>query len=149
MLKIESRFFEGVGDVSVQQLPAMRAVKLSRRLIQIAAPAVAALKDLSLSADASVLGDAIAGALAEFSEKDLEALIKDLLETATVEQDGKLAKVMPLFDSLFGGKIFTLYKVLAFALEVNFADFFEPLRALKVKSDAEESLKLSQSKSKV
>ena len=147
MLKIESRFFEGVGDVSVQQLPAMRAVKLSRRLIQVAAPAVAALKDLT--ADASVLGDAIAGALAEFSEKDLEALIKDLLETATVEQDGKLAKVMPLFDSLFGGKIFTLYKVLAFALEVNFADFFEPLRALNVKSDAEESLKLSQSKSKV
>ena len=146
MQRTEARVFDDLGSVTVQQLPAMRAVKLSRRLIQIAAPAVAALKDLS--ADASVLGDAISNALAEFSEKDLEALIKDLLETATIEQEGKIAKVMPLFDELFRGKVFTLYKVLAFALEVNFADFFEPLRALKAKSDAEESLKLSLSKSK-
>jgi len=145
MQRTETRVFDDLA-ITVQQLPAMRAVKLSRRLIQIAAPAVTALKDLS--ADASVLGEAISNALAEFSEKDLEALIKDLLETATVEQEGKIAKVMPLFDELFRGKVFTLYKVLAFALEVNFADFFEPLRALKEKNDAEESLKLSPSKSK-
>lgn len=145
MQRTETRVFDDLA-ITVQQLPAMRAVKLSRRLIQIAAPAVTALKDLS--ADASVLGEAISNALAEFSEKDLEALIKDLLETATVEQEGRIAKVMPLFDELFRGKVFTLYKVLAFALEVNFADFFEPLRALKEKNDAEESLKLSQSKSK-
>ncbi len=130
MQKTETRVFDDMA-VTVQQLPAMRGVKLSRKLMTVAAPVVGALQGLSLDKDVSTLGDAVAKALEQFSEKDLDELIRTLLETAKVETEGRIAPLMPLFDGLFAGKILTVYKVVAFALEVNFADFFEAFRALK------------------
>lgn len=130
MQKTETRVFDDLA-ITVQQLPATRGVKLSRKLMTVAAPVVGALQGMSLDRDVSALGDALAKALEQFSEKDLEELIRTLLETAKVETEGRIAPLMPLFDGLFAGRILTVYRVLAFALEVNFADFFEAFRALK------------------
>ena len=138
MLKSESRQFDDL-VVTVQQLPAMRGVLLSRKLARIAAPAIGALKSVSLDADVSVLGDALVQVLEQLSEKDLEELIKTLLETATVEVDGKIAPLRPVFDMVFAGKVLTVFKVLAFAIEVNFLDFFGPLRAMSARKALEKS----------
>lgn len=133
--KSETRVFEDMA-VTVQQLPATRGVKLSRKLMSVMAPVVGALQGLSLDKDVGALGDAVAKALDQFSEKDLDDLIRTLLETAKVETEGRIAPLMPLFDGLFAGRILLVYKVVAFALEVNFADFLETFRALKANAPA-------------
>ena len=140
MIKSETRVFEDMA-ITVQQLPATRGVKLSRKLATVAAPVIGALQGLSLDKDVGVLGEALTKALDQLSEKDLDELIRTLLETAKVETEGKIAPLMPMFDGLFAGRILLVYKVIAFALEVNFADFFEAFRALKAPGRAEGQLK--------
>ena len=124
MRESKTEHFEGLA-VTVQQLPAMRAVKLSRRLAALLAPLAPAL---AADGDVSVLGEALGKALEAFSEKDLEALIKEVLEGATVEEDGKISPLLPRFEDIFAGRVLLVYRVLIFALEVNFADFFEKAR---------------------
>lgn len=139
--KSESKAFDDL-EVTVQQLPATRAMRLSRRLAKVAAPAISALQGLAkgsvLDADVGVIGKALAEALEQFSEADLDSLIKELLETATVKIAGKTAPLLPVLDDVLAGRTFTLYKILAFALAVNFADFFEALRGMQAKKTLEE-----------
>jgi len=126
MREAQTREIDGI-PFTVQQLPAMRAAKLSHRLGSVVGPAIAkiaagAAKD---ELDLSQLGDAVQILFDRLPEKEFEALIKELLETAQVTINGQTAPLMPAFDAVFTGKISTLFKVLKFSLEVNFADFFD------------------------
>lgn len=129
----ESKVIDGM-TFTVQQLPAMRALRLLNRLGRFFTPALA-----SLVGGGGKLGQADVGALAaaagglfdRLSEDELERLTKDLLETATVAIDGKdTGPVMPQFDLLFQGKMGAVLKLLAFALQVNYSDFSDALGGL-------------------
>lgn len=117
-------------EVTVQQLPARRAERIFHRLMTAVGPAIAAAAsglgqggsaleaDVDLGAAARTLFDRLTWA-------ETEAIQKELLETAQVTIDGKTGLLMPLVDELLAGKVGTLLKIAAFAIEVNFKDLFQ------------------------
>ena len=87
-----------------------------------------------LAATLAALGGGLGRLLEKLTESELETLIKDLLASAVVETEGRTAPMMPLFDGLFAGKALKVFEVLAFALEANLGDFFEPWRNLMARA---------------
>ena len=63
-----------------------------------------------------------------------EDLILDLLQGVRVEGVGELSR-KDVFDNHFRGRIFHLYKVLGFSVEVNFRDFFDELLSQQLKKN--------------
>ncbi len=112
----------------VSQFPTMRGYKIFHRLAKGLIPAIASVfgslsgdaeKISELDIDGDGLGKAIEMLFTELDEDKSEALIRDLLSLTFV--DGQ--EVMPQFDVLFQGDYGTLFKVLAFSVEVNFKSF--------------------------
>lgn len=135
MREAQSRTIDGI-TITVQQLPAMRAMKLAHRLGKSLGPGL--LRGLSgvdltkgaaavSSVDVGSLAPAVEAAFDRFSEEDLERLVRELFETATVQLDGRTAPMLPVFDATFQGKTSTVFKAIKFALEVNYQDFFGAL----------------------
>jgi hypothetical protein len=118
---------------NVTQLPAMRALKLFQRLGKTAGPALA--HGLASAAtmvndeepDLSGLAVAVGMLFDRLSESEVEGLTRELLASATY--DGS-SMVMSNFDALFQGELPSLFKLLAFALEVNFGNFKDVLTGL-------------------
>ena len=124
---------------SVTQLPAMRSVLMLNRLNRLFGPAflrslaganigsvlsgggAAALKELLIEG----LADSLQALTERLSDKELEDLTRTLLETATVE--GRM--LMPEFDLTMQGRVGTVFKLIAFAVEVNYRGFFSGLLA--------------------
>lgn len=133
----ESKTAEIDGYVfTVQQLPAMRSMKLMHKLAKAVGPAM--LKALgSEFLNKMNLGVMQVGALSEgmqllfeaFSETDLEQLVKTLFETAKLECEGQTFPMMAVFDEKLAGRLGTIMKAVKFALEVNYSDFFGGLLA--------------------
>lgn len=113
---------------AVSQLPAMRSMRLMHRLAKAVGPALlkaAGGKAVSLKElDLSNAGEAAQMLFETFSENDFETLIRELLESATVEHEGRTIPLMPVFDVVMAGKPGTILKLLKFALEVNYGSFF-------------------------
>lgn len=116
---------------TVQQLPAMRAIKLMHKLTRAAGPAL--LKAVGGAAGGVKLSNLNLADMADgaqtlfdkFSEDDLEALIKTLFEGAVLGVDGKEYPLSPgVLDIQLSGKPGTILKAVRFALEANYADFF-------------------------
>lgn len=124
----------------VQQLPATKAVLLSRRLASIVGPA--ALKGLGGAAgglanlDVGGLSTAAEMLFEKLTEAEFSSIMKQLLDGCFVEHDGKKALLLPQFDHLMRGKILEIYQLLAFALEVNFGPLGDSLRALLAQAQA-------------
>lgn len=123
---------------SVQQLPAMRGVLLMHKLARAVGPAM--LKALSgagdsqkgvsiASVDLGGIADSVGLVFDRFSASDLEALIKELFETATLTDGANTFPVMQVFDNVLAGKTSTIFKAIRFALEVNYQDFLGALAA--------------------
>lgn len=127
----------GARTYAVSQLPARRALEMFGRLGKALGPAafeaVARGGQVDPESDAMELVGALAPALgtvfARLPPGELSAIADELLEPATC--DG--VPVKPQLDLLFQGQILELLKVLAFAVEVNYADFFDAGRALFAK----------------
>lgn len=110
---------------TVTQMTAIRALKMQARLFKLLGPAasaifIAAAKDVD-SADNSI-PLAISHLGNQLDEKTFENLVLDLM--AGVRKDGMELK-KELIDMEFAGNLNTLYLVLQFILEVNYADFFQ------------------------
>lgn len=124
----------------VSQLPGRRAIQAFNRLGRVMGPALSLfLKALGTGKGASletldlgVLGDAIPAFFGGLGEDDLNFFINTFLETSTV--DGK--PLFPQLDLVFMGGTDTLYKVLLFAVEVNYGNFLEALRGLAATAEA-------------
>ena len=112
-------------SLEVQQLPAMRALKLLHKLTKALAPALAAVgkgqgTDL-MDVDLGNLAGAAEKLFANFSQDDLEEVTRQLLEESLISIDGGAKRPTMLdFDGTFGGKIDLLLKAIAFALEANY-----------------------------
>ncbi len=134
-LKSETRSFGDDLKVSTTQLPPMRAMPLVTQVGRLVGSALAsgateiAGKKLA-EIDFSKLGAVFAGVCAQLEGDELSKLTRALLSntSAELEIDGKLRRVElrndDVINSVFAGRFFTLFEVLAFAIEVNFGDFF-------------------------
>lgn len=129
----QSRDIDGM-TFQISQLTPKLAAKVANRLRRAAAPAIGAMLESSKAGqkitdlDVEKLANAL-GAI-DLSDEDMDYFPDTLLQGAFVTVDGKTSQLMPQFNLIFQGKLNTMFKVLAFAVEVNFGDFFVALRAL-------------------
>jgi len=107
----------------VTQPGATAAARVLMRVMEITAKPVALLGSAALSADPSaVLGEAAEAFVKAMKPGDLEAVIKPLLESLTA--DGVYVGTK-LFDDHFAGRIGRLVRVIKWALQENYSDFFD------------------------
>lgn len=117
---------------TVTQLPGFASLRLFTKLVKLIGPGLLGLLSASggnLNADMgsilAALGQGGADSIFEKITPDgMEDLTKTLLNSATVELDGKSAPVLRVFDTIFQGRITDLLALLKFALGVNFEGFF-------------------------
>lgn len=128
-IEAQQRTIDGM-DFEVQPLPAMKSLETFPRITAMLAPVLADLGTISKASDserAALVGKALS-ALAKTDAKELVSLTKVLLSEATVVVDGKRQHLMPAFDTLMAGRLLTTFKLIAFAVEVNYRDFFDVFR---------------------
>jgi hypothetical protein len=136
-LKVQSTT---VGDmkVTVQKHPVMRGLVLKARLLKLVAPALSQASALSnvtslAQADVGALAPALQALAAQIQPTELPGLISEVLACTTVivrDSAGMLNQIdLGLGDEMLQ-QVFSsrsdldLFRVVAFALKVNFADFF-------------------------
>jgi hypothetical protein len=134
MQKSQSKTFhspEGDLEITITQLPAMRAFKFLARLGKGFGKPLAELlgkwKGSLEATDFAQLGPAVASLAESLSESEMESLTRALFETATIKQSGKLIPLMDVFDLVFQGRVEDIFKVWAFALSVNYGTFYNAL----------------------
>lgn len=110
---------------TVPQLPAMRSLRMLRRLSSAFGPAVAqAFGSATGEVDFKGLASALEMLFMKLTEDELEQITKELLAQALV--DGR--PLLREMDLTLAGKPGTLLKLLAFSVEVNYGSFFAGLR---------------------
>lgn len=134
MRETRSKDIDGV-TFTVQQLPALRASRLLFKLTKAVSPAVMKLAgagDLRnlMRADTSALSEAASMLFQAFTPEEFDALVREVLEGATITVDGRTVAALPGVDLELAGKTATLMRGVWFALGVNFGDFFDVLRGL-------------------
>ena len=128
MRKSVTREIDGT-TYTIKQVDPMTAVAdVGRLLAKALGPAFA-------KAAAGVLasvGEAAGLLFERLSADEIRTLVTKLLrgEGCTALWEGKTLPLDGLFDHLFEGKPFSVVKLLAFAIEVNYQDFSDGLRTL-------------------
>jgi hypothetical protein len=119
--------------VKVTQWPARKAFKQKLKLIKIFGPSLAEIfsgyksrksdsQEESSEIDMSKVGLAIRMLFEKLNEDEMLSLILELFSSTRIN-DRELTESE--FDMIFAGKIFSVYKIIGFVLEVNFGSFFE------------------------
>ncbi len=128
MLKSETRTIDGL-EVTTTQLPVLRAFALFTKLGKVLAPALARAADLQLDPDmdVSALAPALGELFAQLDPADATQLAHDVLISTSVVADGRITELSQsgAIDLVFGGRFLAFLKTMAFAIEVNFRDFFD------------------------
>lgn len=132
MQRTEERTFtddDGTMLVKTTQLPALRAFKLMARLGKLLSPSIGQLSGVKFGAKSDMLAPAFMALFERLDTSEVEDLSIKVLEGTLVVSDGAARTLSnaPAIDQVFGGRILTLVKVMAFAVEVNFRDFFRAL----------------------
>lgn len=141
MIRTEEREFDGVQVLSTQ-LDVIRQSRLLGRLgkllgdslaqVVVALADVAAVggKDAAMAAlskkNLADLAPAFTAAFERLDEAEHDQLLLRILAGTEVVVDGKKSNLLALdkINRAFDGRLATLYKVVWFALEVNYAGFF-------------------------
>lgn len=145
MFEPKVKIIEGM-EFKVVPFPAIEALRLKADLIKIVGPALGmALGSIGNVTDvmhAQINGPGISDALKMlFEQMDTEVfikMVKRMLDSTSVtlntgekpvfynfQEPGKFDVY---FNDVFQGKLFSLYPVMLFVLEVNFPDFFDKAR---------------------
>lgn len=146
MIETKSKLIDGV-TVQVTSLTATRSYKVFNVLAKALGPALLkalsgaksteemASGGLSLgSIDVTGLADGVGILLDRLSPGEWDALVKELFETAYIIKDGKQLPFMQVFEIEFAGKLFSLFKAVQFAVEVNYGDFLGVLRGAQAQA---------------
>lgn len=135
MREAQKKTIDGI-EFEVRPLAGMRAVTFLPRLNKVLGPALGALAATKGVADSKALQDALSVLGEKLDEKEMEYIARTLLAECTFQPaDGSAGGVlMPRFDQVFAGQPETAFKLLAFALEVNYAGFIPALRALGLRA---------------
>lgn len=130
MIEPKTKEIDGI-SFTVRQLPAMKSLRMLNRLTRTIGPALTALGATGgLSLDS--VGEALAKLGDKLSDAEAESIARELLSDATFQPaDGSPGgELLPRIDLALQGKPETLLKLLAFALEANYGNFFDALRGL-------------------
>lgn len=127
MLKTEEQEIDGLRVITTQ-FPAMYAFKLLARLAKSIGPVMSTFQGVSLNTDLADLGPQLSSALSSFDPDEADKLVLEVLKCTSIWlTDGPAHKVelsdRTKVDEAFSGRIMTMFKVLGFALKVNFSDF--------------------------
>ena len=116
---------------TVRPLSGMRAVTFLPRLNKVLGPAIASLIDAK-GVTPEALRQALTSLGDRLDEKEMEAITRTLLADTTFQpKDGTPGgELMKQFDLAMQGQPESAFKLLAFALEVNYAGFFPMLGQL-------------------
>jgi len=111
----------------VTQLPAFKALDVLEMLSTVAGPAMAALAtggpEAQLEAAAALL-------FAKLGGGKLRTLANELLASVEVIEGGKKRAMLVGFDVEYAGRLFEVFTVMAFAVDLNYADFSAGVRGL-------------------
>lgn len=121
-------------DFQLSMLPARSALEQFHRTVRICGPGLPELlrtlaKPGGVKADLMAVGGAVFLALARAETADVMDLQKVLLEPCRVKQDGKWAQLSDVYDVVMQGKIWGQLNLLLWAVQLNFADFFDELKS--------------------
>ena len=125
--KTETRSMEGF-EVTVQVLPATRSLPLLPRVTKIVAAAMAVGANLD---------NDISAVLQYVDGDELLSLAADLLVSAQVKHEGRLHTLdRATIDLVYTGRIKALLAAAWFAVQVNYADFFDDASATSPAAEA-------------
>jgi len=138
-----SKFFDEFGvELTVTKLPPMKAQLLWLRLMRIFGPALGRffdglgqgaltqLAEKNPEAASGGLGPMLESVAVKLTETEFEQVRHTLLQCVTVQGDaGKSGPFLRVADALCMGRTVAMWKVLGFAVEANYADFFDVVRA--------------------
>ena len=119
--ELELKFSDGsVRKLTVQQLPAMKSVKLLARLGRVLGTGLGLLA----TGDESKVGEAIPAIFEKLNEAEAEHMIDALLFTGgLIEVKGQQLPIKDVFNIEFSGQMAAVIRALVFALKVNYGDF--------------------------
>lgn len=121
MIETSTKSIDGI-EFAVTQFPARRGMQMQARLAKILGPIVGGLAGALEGAEANEnIGKALAG-LAALNADEFATLALDLLASTRMEGREITSGV---FDMEFAGKYDTLYKALAYVVQVNFGSLFK------------------------
>lgn len=125
----------GPAIFDVQQIDGIAGVKLFLRLTKVLGPALPGLARAARGGlDTAGKLEALAGLVSNLSESDYEHAQSVLLArcVARFPADGQIENsVLTSLGDLFAGRTFDLVRLVVFALEVNYSDFFGKVGALQ------------------
>lgn len=124
----------GPAVFDVQQIDGINGVKLFLRLTKILGPAVPGIVRGLKSSDPASKLEGLAGLVSNLSESEYEHAQSVLLArcVARFPADGQVENsVLTSLGDLFSGRTFDLLRLVLFALEVNYSDFFVKVGALQ------------------
>lgn len=140
-------------DFQLQQLPAMTALKLDKKVIALITPALGGVEKISLDTkiDFKLITRGIGDALSSLDDEAFEKLILSLLSTTVyVSNDGEtppgiIDKIK--FDQIFGGKLKTVYRLVFEVMKYNkFLPFELGVGGLEIKKILSSSEKTGKEK---
>lgn len=110
----------------VYMLPPKLARKMLVRIFQVLAPSAGEMFSRESEEVATVIGPVLSSLADKLSDDDLDWMMSELAKVSTAEvAPSKEPFLEPLFDVHFRGRIAHMLKWFAFALEVQFSDFFD------------------------
>lgn len=137
MLKTDTRTIGGL-EVTTTQFAALRSLRLMTRLGAILAPMLAGVETLALGmkADLKDLAPILAEVFSNLTPDVADTLAREILCNTIVVMDGKKFELTSAaqIDMVFSGKVLAMIQSIAFAVEVNFRDFFDSLRGSNTES---------------
>jgi hypothetical protein len=130
MIETLKRTIDGL-DFELSQMAAWQALTTFTRVTKFLAPGLDAVAAASGGDKSAVVAGLIRGlqGLAASNPTELRALTEVLLGSCIVTHDGKLQRLLPVFDVVMQGRILTVFKLLAWALEENYPDFFAVVKS--------------------
>lgn len=128
MIKHDTKTIQGL-KFQLGMVPAMQSLESMPRVLALVGPAISSLKDAVTGGkvDPSKMlevGTGIVTHLGKASPKELVEVAKILLAPCQVQEDGKWVDLLSVFDVMMQGRIFTVLNLIAWAVQLNYQDFF-------------------------
>jgi hypothetical protein len=129
MIEPHRRTIDGF-DFELTPLPAWASLETFPRITKFLSPVVDGLGDVGGDRTMALKGvaKAIQG-LSSSNPAELKALTQKLLESCLITYEGKQVRLLTIFDIAMQARLLTVFKVLAWAVEVNYQDFFDVLKS--------------------
>lgn len=108
---------------TVAKMPAFRALDVFEMIVSLVGPGFVSI--VGINEDVTKVAQAL---FSKLGGGKIKELTKVLLDGVIVEENGKQSPMLTGFDLRYSGKLWEVFQVLGFVVEVNYADFFAGAR---------------------